>query len=164
MERLNGLSDHDARRELMSCCGSAAWAAAVAAARPFADEAALAGAVGTAFSRLGWADVEEALAGHPRIGERPDGSGRESAWSRAEQSGVAGSGADAARALREGNLAYERRFGHVFLICATGRSADQMLTALRERLDNDPAAEREIVRTELLKIAQLRVAKLVEGS
>ncbi|MBC6461855.1 2-oxo-4-hydroxy-4-carboxy-5-ureidoimidazoline decarboxylase [Actinomadura sp. HBU206391] len=162
LEWLNELSEQDAEQELMSCCGSKAWAAAVAAARPFEDEAALTRAADSAFSDLGWRGVEEALAHHPRIGDRPKGVDRPSAWSRAEQSGVIDSDGEVAGALHEGNLAYERRFGRVFLICATGLPAEELLSALRERLGNDDATERGIVRAELLKITHLRLTKLLE--
>ncbi|GAA2099252.1 2-oxo-4-hydroxy-4-carboxy-5-ureidoimidazoline decarboxylase [Actinomadura alba] len=162
VEWLNELSEHDAEHELMNCCGSKAWAAAVAAARPFADDAALACTAGEALSALGWADVEQALARHPRIGDRPRGVDREAAWSRAEQSGVIDSDGEVAGELHEGNLAYEERFGRVFLICATGLSAEEMLAALRDRLTNDDARERTIVREELWKITRLRLTKLLE--
>jgi 2-oxo-4-hydroxy-4-carboxy-5-ureidoimidazoline decarboxylase len=106
---------------------------------------------------LGWPDLEEALAAHPRIGQRAAGADRESAWSRQEQSGAAD--AAVAAALREGNVEYERRFGHVFLICATGRSPDEILAALRDRLGNDDGVERDVVRGELTEIVRLRLAK-----
>lgn len=162
MEWLNALSARAAEHELLTCCGSRTWASAVAAARPFADGAALTTATDAAFATLAWPDLEEALAHHPRIGDRPQGGGRESTWSRAEQSGVLDAARQTAHDLREGNLAYEARFGHVFLVCATGLSADQLLGALVTRLRNDVPAEREIVRTELAKIAHLRLTKLLE--
>lgn len=132
------------------------------AARPFADAAALARAADAAFAELAWPDFEEALRAHPRVGDRPRGLDRESSWSRGEQSGVIDAAREVAHDLHEGNIAYEKRFGHVFLICATGLSAEQMLAALRDRLGNDDATERDIVRAELLKIVHLRLAKLLE--
>jgi 2-oxo-4-hydroxy-4-carboxy-5-ureidoimidazoline decarboxylase len=132
------------------------------AARPFPDAAALTAAAGSAFAALSWSDVEEALAHHPRIGDRPEGLNRESAWSRTEQSGVIDAAREIARDLHEGNVAYEGRFGHVFLICATGLSAGQLLAALLTRLGNDLTTEREVVRTELAKITHLRLTKLLE--
>jgi 2-oxo-4-hydroxy-4-carboxy-5-ureidoimidazoline decarboxylase len=104
---------------------------------------------------LAWRDVEQALSAHPRIGERAAGAGREAAWSRQEQADAG----DIPEALREGNVAYERRFGHVFLICATGRTAAEMLAALHERLGNDAETERQTVRRELAAIVRLRLAK-----
>lgn len=105
--------------------------------------------------------MTEALAAHPRIGDRPDAAGRDARWSRTEQSGTAGAGEEVRRALAEGNVAYERRFGHVFLIRATGRSAGEMLAELRARLRNDAGTERAVVRAELAAIIDLRLVKLV---
>ncbi|SEG58590.1 2-oxo-4-hydroxy-4-carboxy-5-ureidoimidazoline decarboxylase [Thermomonospora echinospora] len=162
LEWLNALPAGDAERELLACCGSQAWAGSVAAGRPYRDAAALKNACDRAFNALTWADVEEALARHPRIGDRPRGVDRASGWSRGEQAGVQGADRQVMRALHDGNLAYEERFGHVFLVCATGLTARRMLAALRERLGNDEAAERRTVRGELLKITHLRLDKLLE--
>ncbi|HEU5032379.1 MAG TPA: 2-oxo-4-hydroxy-4-carboxy-5-ureidoimidazoline decarboxylase [Spirillospora sp.] len=145
---------------LLACCASRRWAAEVAAGRPYADLAELRAASATALAGLDWADVEEALAAHPRIGERIKDAGREAAWSRGEQSGMDAAAVEVRTALVEGNRAYEERFGHVFLICATGLTAAEMLAALRERLGHDAGAERAAVRTELAKIVDLRLAKL----
>ena len=98
----------------------------MAARRPFQDAAALADAAGAAVRELTWPQVLEALAAHPRIGERARGPAKESAWSRQEQSGVE---EELRAALAEGNQAYERRFGHVYLICATGLTGGEMLAA-----------------------------------
>jgi 2-oxo-4-hydroxy-4-carboxy-5-ureidoimidazoline decarboxylase len=162
VEWLNALAAGDAEHELRTCCASPAWAGRVAAARPFADAAALTHTADAEFAALGWPDVEAALHAHPRIGDRPRGLDRESSWSRSEQSGVIDAGREVTHELHDANVAYEERFGHVFLINATGLSAEQMLAALRERLGNDEDTEREIVRAELLKITQLRLAKLLE--
>ncbi len=116
-----------------------------------------------AIGALGWPDIEQALAAHPRIGGRPDpgpaGGDREAAWSRQEQAGTRDAPADVQAGLRAGNAAYEERFGHVFLICATGLSAASMLAALEDRLSHDPAAERDVVREELRMIVRLRLGK-----
>jgi 2-oxo-4-hydroxy-4-carboxy-5-ureidoimidazoline decarboxylase len=159
---LNALPADDAERELRSCCAATAWVRRMVAARPFAAAAALTRAADAAFAELVWPDIEEALQAHPRVGDRPRGLDRESSWSRGEQAGVLDAAREVAHDLHEGNIAYEKRFGHVFLICATGLSAEQMLAALRDRLGNDEAAERDIVRAELLKIVHLRLAKLLE--
>lgn len=163
LRRLNGLPREEAEAELRTCCASRRWAAQVAAKRPFADRAALWAASAAAMDGLDWGDVEEALRAHPRIGERAGGASREAAWSRGEQAGMADAGDDLKAALAEGNREYERRFGHVFLIRATGRGAAEMLAALRTRLANDPEAERAVVRDELAKITELRLAKLLGG-
>jgi 2-oxo-4-hydroxy-4-carboxy-5-ureidoimidazoline decarboxylase len=156
--RFDALSRAEAEAELRTCCASRRWAATVAAGRPYGSAEELFAAAGKAVRDLAWPDVEEALATHPRIGDRPHGADRESAWSRGEQSGVGE--ADRA-AFDEGNVAYEERFGHVFLICASGRGAAEMLAELRERLGNDPQAERSVVHGELVKITELRLRKLL---
>lgn len=155
----NTLADFNARdpaqaeEELLACCASRAFARAVAARRPYRDLAQLTAAADSAVRALDWPDVLEALSAHPRIGERSS-----SAWSRQEQAGVE----DAVRAdLAAGNRTYEERFGHVYLVCATGLSGTQMLARLRERLDNDEDVERKVVGDELAKITRLRMAKLV---
>ncbi|WP_084956807.1 2-oxo-4-hydroxy-4-carboxy-5-ureidoimidazoline decarboxylase [Thermoactinospora rubra] len=156
----NALSAADAERELLTCCASRAFARHVAALRPYRDLAQLTAAADSAVRELDWPDVLEALGAHPRIGERRAGADRESSWSRQEQSGVQ----DHVRAeLAEGNRAYEARFGHVYLICATGLTGEEMLARLRERLGNDEEAERAVVRDELAKITRLRMAKLLGG-
>jgi 2-oxo-4-hydroxy-4-carboxy-5-ureidoimidazoline decarboxylase len=100
-----------------------------------------------------------ALSAHPRIGERPAGEGREAAWSRREQADA--DDPSVAAALVEANREYEERFGHVFLIFATGKSAPEMLAAARARLAHDEATERPVVQDELRKIALLRLERLV---
>ncbi|WP_433467774.1 2-oxo-4-hydroxy-4-carboxy-5-ureidoimidazoline decarboxylase [Spirillospora sp. CA-128828] len=147
--------------ELAACCASRRWVGAIAG-RSYADLGALRAASERALDDLEWADVEEALAAHPRIGERVEAATREAGWSRGEQSGMDGAAADVQAALIEGNRAYERRFGHVFLICASGLPALEMLGDLLERLGNDVETERDVVRRELAKIVDLRLAKLVE--
>jgi 2-oxo-4-hydroxy-4-carboxy-5-ureidoimidazoline decarboxylase len=146
---------------LRPSCASARWAGRLVSGRPFGTLPALMAASDDAIGALGWPDIEQALAAHPRIGDRPDpgpaGGDREAAWSRQEQSGARGAPADVRARLRAG--AYEDRFGHVFLICATGMTAASMLDALQARLGHDPAAEREVVRDELRKIVRLRLGK-----
>jgi 2-oxo-4-hydroxy-4-carboxy-5-ureidoimidazoline decarboxylase len=146
----NAAPARDAIAAMLACCASGRFAAAMAAGRPYPSTAAALVAVDAAFAALTWPDVLEAMDGHPRIGARVSGQ------SATEQSGVA----DASRAaLIAGNEAYEARFGHVFLICATGLSGDQMLAALEERLKNNEEMERTVATTELRKITLLRVAK-----
>lgn len=149
----------DAAAELVPCCASRRWVAQLVKDRPFGSLDRLVAASEATIAALSWPEVLEALAAHPRIGERAGGADREASWSRQEQSATLAADADVRTALYEGNVAYERQFGHVFLICATGLSAAEMLTALRFRLGNDPVAERELVRGELRKIVNLRLAK-----
>ncbi|HEV7204623.1 MAG TPA: 2-oxo-4-hydroxy-4-carboxy-5-ureidoimidazoline decarboxylase [Jatrophihabitans sp.] len=146
---------------LRPACASVAWIGAMAADRPYENLDALTAHSAEVIDRLGWPDVEEALAAHPRIGERASGDDLESAWSQQEQSGSGTAEQSTAAALRAGNVEYEQRFGHVFLICATGRSAEEMLAALRERIGHDEASERAVVRAELTAIVRLRLAKIL---
>jgi len=143
---------------LSACCAAPGWAATVASGRPYADRDAVRAAGAAALASASWADVAAALADHPRIGAVPRGDDRRSAWSRSEQRAAAGGTAELAAA----NEAYERRFGHVFLLCAAGRTRDEVLAALRDRLDNDPATERRVVRAELAAIAALRLDRLLD--
>jgi len=156
---LNALSADAAERELHACLATAAWARAITACRPYQTRDALNEMADEAFGTLDWPQIEEALTAHPRIGDRPRGTGQEAAWSRGEQSNVTPDDE-----LREANLAYEKRFGRVFLICATGRTGPQILAMLRARLDNDEDTERQVTRDELRKIAHLRLTKLLESS
>jgi 2-oxo-4-hydroxy-4-carboxy-5-ureidoimidazoline decarboxylase len=154
----------DAAAELLPCCASRRWINELVNGRPYGTLDTLIAASDAVLARLDWPDVEEALAAHPRIGQRNLGDRtleqrREDAWSRHEQSGVQPGDAEIEAALREGNAAYEQRFGYVFLIRATGLSGGQVLAALRSRLGNPPDAERAVVREELIRIVRLRLAK-----
>jgi 2-oxo-4-hydroxy-4-carboxy-5-ureidoimidazoline decarboxylase len=140
-----------AEREVLDYCASRVFARTIVAGRPYRDLAALDAAVDAAFAALSWDDIVEGTSAHPRIGERGD------AQSAQEQSGAATAGEAVRRQLADGNLAYEERFGHVFLICATGLSGPQLLAQLRARLDHDDVTERTVVRQELLKITRLRM-------
>jgi len=152
----NAMPDAQARDVLLGCCQAAHWAGQVAAGRPYPSLAALLGQAGSALTDE---DVSEALAGHPRIGQAPSRS--HSAWSRGEQAGVAGSDDDVLAGLAAGNRAYEERFGHIYLVCAAGRGAGELLAILRDRLRNDPGTERQVVRGELRKINELRLTRLI---
>jgi 2-oxo-4-hydroxy-4-carboxy-5-ureidoimidazoline decarboxylase len=158
----NGLPDNRARVELLSCCTSPAWAEQMLAARPYRSVEEALGLADRAVASLSEAELDAALAGHPRIGERAAAQAHDGRdWSSQEQSGVDGVAESVRQALTEGNRAYERRFGHVYLVCATGKSADQMLGLLNQRMGNDPATERSVVRAELAKINRIRLKKLL---
>jgi 2-oxo-4-hydroxy-4-carboxy-5-ureidoimidazoline decarboxylase len=161
LARFNALPAAEAEHELLACCAAPAWAREVAAGRPYPDGDAVDAAADAALRRLPWADVAQALAAHPRIGERPTGTDRESAWSRREQAGVDTADATTRAALAQANREYEERFGHVFLIFASGRSPGEMLAAARQRLTHDEETERRVVHEELRKIALLRLRSLV---
>jgi 2-oxo-4-hydroxy-4-carboxy-5-ureidoimidazoline decarboxylase len=158
----NALDESESRALLLACCASPAFAAKVTAGRPYPGVAELVAAAGAAVGELRWAEVREALAAHPRIGERPAGLSREASWSRGEQAGTADAAEDVRRRLAAGNVAYEERFGHVYLVCATGLTAGELLARLERRLGDDEETERRAVREELMKITRLRVAKLIE--
>lgn len=149
-------------RELLACCDVPSWAATLVERRPYDDTDALLEVADTAARQFTREDVERALKAHPRIGERPQGTGTEASWSRQEQSGV-DRDAQTQQALVEGNRAYEQRFDRVFLVCASGLSADEILARLRARLGNDDETEDAVVKDELRRIALLRLRKLVDG-
>jgi len=155
VEELNQLPEPAAREALEPCCSSTRWVDAVVAGRPYPGIDAVLEASDAAVTALAEQDLAEALAGHPRIGDLVAG------WSSQEQAGVASADRDLRQALAEGNAAYERRFGHIYLACATGRNGDELLTLLRDRLGNDPAAEWRVVADELAKINRIRLGKLV---
>jgi OHCU decarboxylase len=158
LDWFNNLPEEEAAGELLVVCHSARWARQVAAGRPYAQVAALQEAADRVWTALGPEDWLEAFAAHPRIGE---GGGRSPAWSRQEQSGVGGAGRDVQEALAKGNAEYEARFGHVFLIAAAGRSAEEILAQLQERLGNDPATELRVAAGEHRRITRLRIEKLM---
>ena len=161
LAEFNGLPADAARRALLACCSSQRWAGVVAAGRPFPSAPALLRCSDAAVAGLAPADLREALAGHPRIGERAGAGG---GWSQQEQAGVAGADTATLRALAAGNEVYQRRFGHIYLVCATGRTAAELLALLRARLGNEPGAEWDVVRSELRKINRTRLGKLLGGS
>ncbi len=155
---LNGLPTDAARAALLRCCGARHWVDAMLAARPFGSDAELLATAERVWWGLGRADWLEAFAAHPRIS---DGERVTTDWARREQAGADGA-AEATRAgLKQGNRAYEERFGHVFLISATGKTGDEMLGALRDRLTNDPVTELRLAAEEQAKITRLRLDKLV---
>ncbi len=159
---LDALPQQHAEQELLAVCGSTRWAREMAAGRAYPTMAALQEAASTSWRALAREDWLEAFAAHPRLGERTDQQGRRAGpWARQEQAGTAGASSAVLADLEEGNRAYEARFGHVFLLCATGVDAPQMLAALRERLTNDPEAELQVAAGEQEKITDLRLRKLL---
>lgn len=148
--------------DLRACCAADAWLAAIQAARPFPSARALLALSDDTVRSCDDAALDQALAAHARIGERRLGSTTEDRWSRTEQAGALGAQADLAEQIAEGNRRYEERFGHVFLIRAAGRSAEEMLAALTERLRNDPQTERDVVRRELAEIVRLRLLRCLD--
>ncbi|HEY2044658.1 MAG TPA: 2-oxo-4-hydroxy-4-carboxy-5-ureidoimidazoline decarboxylase [Jatrophihabitans sp.] len=158
LQRFNRLPADDAVSALLACCSSPDWATAIATGRPYGSHAQLYDRARQVLAGLSESEIDAALYSHPRIGDRPTEPA--AAWSRSEQAGVA---ADIRHALAEANRGYEERFGHVYLVCATGRSGPELLAILNERMSNDPATERGVLRAELGKINTLRLTKLLEG-
>ena len=152
----NALPAAEATQAVRGCCASVRWADRVAANRPYATPEQLYAAAETVLAELDESDIDEALAAHPRIGDRPTG-----ADSRREQSGVATASTDTRAELAAANRAYEERFGHVYLVCATGKDAAELLAILRSRLANDPTTERRVLRAELAKINRIRLGRLL---
>jgi 5-hydroxyisourate hydrolase/2-oxo-4-hydroxy-4-carboxy-5-ureidoimidazoline decarboxylase len=164
LKRLDALPPEEATDAFLRCCGSRRWAEAMERGRPYADAPALLAAAEREFGSLAREDWLEAFSHHPRIGDRDSLAARFPAtagWSASEQAEVAGAGEDVLDALLRGNREYETRFGHIFIVCATGKTAAEMLALLRERLPNAPAAELEIAAAEQRKITALRLAKLL---
>jgi len=163
IDRLNAASPADARDDLLRCCGSVRWADRMAGLRPFVSEAGLLEAADAIWRGLDQADRLEAYAAHPRIGDLGALRARfapTAGWASGEQSGVAGADEETLLALAEGNRAYEARFGQIFLVCATGKTAAEMLGLLRDRLRNTPEAEQSVVAEEQAKITRIRLRKL----
>ena len=161
LSRWNQLSDEEAALEILDCCGSKVWARELVSHRPIADEASLVAASDEIWNRLGVQDWLEAFSKHPRIGERkaPQQASAQSAkWSAQEQQNVDADG-EAQSALVQANLEYEQRFGRTFIVCATGKSAQEMLDILRLRLQNDDATELRAAAEEQRKITNIRLKK-----
>lgn len=164
LDRLNAASEADARRALHTVCGSTRWADAMVRARPFASFEALLAEADRVWAGLDEADWLEAFSHHPRIGERNLAQARfaaTAAQSSREQSGMASASREVRLAFAEGNAEYESRFGHVFLICATGKTGEQMLASLCERLTNDPATEVRNAAEQQRQITRIRLERLV---
>ena len=161
LEEVNALDEESAARTLQRSCGSSRWAQAMARARPFPSAAAMMDLGDAVWLSLDAADWFEAFAAHPRIGETASGSST-SGLEVEEQSGVRLADADARRRLAEGNARYEARFGYIFIVCATGKSVEQMLEILEARLKNDPHEELRIAAEEQRQITRLRLGKLLD--
>jgi 2-oxo-4-hydroxy-4-carboxy-5-ureidoimidazoline decarboxylase len=161
---LDAATDAEARAMLDRCCGSTRWASAMTARRPFGSDAALFAAADEEWARLDRDDVLEALAHHPRIGANVDELRKKYAstasWAASEQAGAAAASDDVLHALRDANARYDARFGYVFVVCATGKTAAEMLAILEARLENDPATELRVAAAQQHLITRLRLEKL----
>jgi OHCU decarboxylase len=155
---LNALDASTAAGALQRCCGSSRWARRMAAARPFTSLDQLAARADAVWSDLKPQDWLEAFAAHPEIGA----GGEVEKWSTEEQSGVSDAGAQTRRRLADANRQYRARFGYIFIVCASGKTGDQMLARLEARLRHDPDDELGVAAEEQRQITQLRLAKLLE--
>jgi allantoicase len=161
---LNSLPAEEAAKELRQCCGSTRWARNVADARPFHTFEELSKRANEIWSSLDREDWLEAFRSHPKIGEQKTAetvSAQARQWSGHEQAGVNAASIETTNALATLNRAYEEKFGYIFIICATGKTSNEMLAALRERLDHDAAEELPIAADEQSKITELRLKKLL---
>jgi len=162
LSRWNLLPADEAAKEILPCCGSRAWANGMAASRPVEDVATLLATSDRIWRDLSAADWSDAFQSHPRIGETRgplESSARSQDWSAQEQSSAAESADSLKQALADGNREYERRFRRIFIICATGKSADEILVNLRHRLNNDDATELREAAEQQRQITQIRLRK-----
>jgi OHCU decarboxylase len=158
LERLNAMDEPAAEADLLACCGSKRWARQMARARPFHTEAELLAAAERAWVALPAMDRLEAFAAHPRIGARTSGQAAR------EQAGARGAAEEVRLALAVANREYENRFGYIFIVYASGKSAEEMLDLCRQRLHNDPAKEFELASQEQMKIVRLRLREFLGPS
>jgi len=163
---LNQLAATQAEAEFLKCCGSQRWASAMTAARPFGNVDELLAKADSIWWSLNAEDWLEAFRAHPKIGEKKAAAAQSEEagkWSAQEQSGIRNAAADTMAALAAGNQEYEQRFGFIFIVCATGKSSEEMLAILKRRLQNDAEAEMGIAAEEQRKITRLRLEKLLNS-
>ena len=154
-----------ARESFHRCCGSTRWSQEMARLRPFESEAVLFEAADRVWWELDASDWLEAFAAHPKIGAReaprPEHAAT-AAWSAGEQAGTAQTPAEVLRALEQANRRYEARFGHIFIVCASGQSAEEMLAILERRLSHSPVDEIKLAAAEQAKITRIRLEKVAQ--
>jgi OHCU decarboxylase len=164
LEQLNALPPEQAEQEFLKCCGCRNWARSLTDARPFADAATLFQKADSVWWSLRDEDWLEAFRAHPKIGEQKAAatqSEQARSWSAEEQSGVHDAANETKAALAAGNREYERRFGFIFIVCASGKTSAEMLALLKGRLQNDPETELRVAAEEQRKITRLRLEKLL---
>lgn len=164
LRALNDLPAAARAEALATCCGAAAWVATLNAQFPFATPEALYEAAERTWHNLGEADWREAFAHHPKIGDVSalrEKFASTATWAAGEQGAVRQASQATLEALAAGNAAYERKFGYIFIVCATGKSAAEMLTLLQTRLPHDPDQEIHLAMREQAKITHLRLQKLL---
>ena len=162
---LNELDAREARKELLKCCGATRWAEAVEQSRPYRKLQDLLARANDVWWSLTEYDWLEAFRSHPKIGEKEAAqpvAAQSQQWSAHEQRGVHDATPDAVNKLARLNREYEEKFSFIFIVCATGKSSDEILALLEQRLQNDPVAELPIAAAEQAKITELRLRKLIE--
>jgi OHCU decarboxylase len=171
LDRWNKAEENEALSAMIACCGARRWAEAMVALRPMANVVELSLSADRVWSSMDEADWMEAFACHPRIGEREGigerraahASARSQAWSQQEQSSAEDAEDAVLAELAAGNALYEERFGFTYIVCATGKSAEEMLNILNRRLANERAAELGEAAEQQRQITQIRLGKwLVE--
>ena len=166
LERLNALSAEEAESELLKCCGSTLWARRMIDARPFHDLDGLLQAADSVWWALDEEDWLEAFSRHPKIGEKKAERAQAEAarkWSEQEQSGTVSAAEETRDELAAANREYESKFGYIYIICATGKTASEMLAILKARLENEPDEEIRVAAEEQRRITHLRLQKLLES-
>ena len=162
LAEFNALSPAKAEALLMDCCGCARWAAEIKAQRPFADVGVLLEAADNLWKNLRREDWLEAFSHHPQIGEKAaSGSQSHRQWAEGVQTGARTATEDVKTRMARGNRAYHEKFGYIYIVCATGKSAEEMLALLEQRLQNDPVAELPIAAEQQRQITRLRLEKLL---
>lgn len=164
---LDDLPEAEARAALLKCCGSSRWALRMLAERPFRDRERLFEAASRIWNELSPADWDEAFSHHPRIGEPgriAAAAASTATWASSEQAGATRSSDEVRAAIAEGNREYEARFGRIYLVCATGKSGEELLAILRSRLGNDPETELRVAAGEQEKITRIRLEKLLSSA
>ncbi|MBI3554928.1 MAG: 2-oxo-4-hydroxy-4-carboxy-5-ureidoimidazoline decarboxylase [Deltaproteobacteria bacterium] len=159
LDGLNTLTPDEAKVAFERCCGSKRWVDRMTASRPFPTPAALYEAADRIWGELSEDDFREAFTHHPKIGAK----GLRDRWASNEQKGVHGASPETIEGLASGNTEYERKFGYIFLICATGKTADEMLALLRKRMNNDAHTEIRVAAAEQGQITRLRLEKLLRA-
>jgi OHCU decarboxylase len=164
LAEFNALPSKNAESLLQDCCGCSRWAASVATQRPFPSVSALYEFADTSWQNLGRTEWLEAFSHHPQIGEKAaTGSTSARTWAEGEQKGASAAREDVKSRLAAGNHAYFEKFGYIYIVCATGKSAEQMLAILEQRLQNDAASELPIAAEQQRLITRIRLGKLLAG-
>jgi OHCU decarboxylase len=167
VERINHFTREIAESHFLDCCGSRKWAQKMTEARPFVDDAELIKKAEKICQNLKAEDWLEAFAAHPKIGAKkaaPLQQAQSATWSKGEQAGANMATETVLDALAEANRLYEEKFGFIFIVCATGKSAEEMLEICRARLSNASETEIQIAADEQRKITEIRLKKLLEST